>query len=933
MTNPFNQFQLINTNQTQTFSNDYNFPFGSQIPYLNDIGRLFYHRDEYILTASYISTGYYGTQSTVTAPAVAYVISSISEPILFTYSNPTTSGNFAICEPDETGFRSTATIDFQAIDQNVLIQWGLAIDNRNSTIAAGTAKRVTWDNTAGTSNFIDIPPAVSTLVNEATQQILEINTNPYEFQFLTLGGGMTPSRVAWDVSAMTFGSNTTLSNINNYPYVFNSSLYVVGTIEADTLIVNSTIFATSTIVESAVSTSTIYADYAEFTEAYLLDAYTSSLKASANYINDYIWSLSRHRMAGYNTPLSIVVGTGTNVYDPSVRFDFNTSQFGESFSLSAQPANLTIARFTQSNVEISNLNVQNLTTSTIVYSNATAPYIETSTINFGYTGDFSLSNQNPDYSLQQSLTTPPGTFYTNYTAASNQVLKIMGFSNQVNMNAQQFSTLFTQTTNSFGSSNIQGWASTIFANNLSTPVRVNLLSNSPPGQISFQANSYNVGVSLNTSPGAAPACNVAVPVGNTYAFFSDGSQWTTTSNAPVPGTISYQNQLQVSLDFETLNISTTDTMALSAEVIQLNGRVEAPNLQLSNLYLDGFLSSAQVMTTLTPDQFSIQANRVYSGDYNAQGVVDVVNFCNIVNGNNFTASKNLTLPNRGFNLFNSLNNTEWNDASYIVDTTSGSGVPLIILGEVTATNPSFTPYFGRFWINNQVDAFASNVPIYVNREGLLSTIGFAPANQYSMISTVGGYNWSIQCNVPNPAGITATNYCNIYTMSMTSDYTTITQTKPILETAPSKYLEAAKVVQNVPSIRVVTYDSPSFVGREAGFEFNTYFDSPVVFLSGNTYSDALNTIKNQFSNYYYSVAAWSPQIWISRIRTQSFGIQGFDIDAVVMLVSGTAGDYIWASARYLNVNDTSGNVGTCSIRENYFMTPKNYHTSFYWLGQ
>lgn len=913
-----NNQPMMNSYQTATSSNDLPFPDTTPYPNIANVNKVFYHRDEYFMTNSFISSPYIRFQSTFTAlPPTYFLRSTISTPAEITYSNAITEANIAICEPDETGFRSTATFDFIAQDKAIFIQWGLAVNNLNSTIAGGTAKRVSWNIPANTSNFIDIPQAQSTITNEATQQILDIKSNPYEWIFNTLGTGMNPSQIAVNVQGMTFGSNTSLSNIANYPYQFNSNLYVNGTIEAQTIIATSSIFTTSTFVDTQISTASIVADLANITELYNKEGYISTLRSSSNNpANDYITTMSRVRMAGFQTPLSIITGKGfsaPDIYNPNYSFDFTTDTSPQAVYVQSQPANKTLMYFWSTNIEIPDLTVENLTANNIVYSNADVPNLQTSTINFGWTGNFNTL-PTPEFSLQQSLTTEPGLYWNTYQAASNQTLNIMAFSNTVNMVAQQFSTPLTYLNTTFDGTNRQGWASTIFYNAQTTPCRVNLGINAGAGELSLQAQTFGVIVNMNTAENVE-GLPVNVPLGSTYKFTSGGSSWTTTSNAPTPGTVQYNNTFQMTMDFENLNISTTDTLNINAEKIFLNGEVILPNAQMSNLYLNTFLSTPQVNLL-----------RTYTGALASEGTANPINITNTVNSTDFTNIYNTVNPNRGFNAFNSYNVGEWNNNSYNIDTNASSGNPTMILGEIIQKVPPFTPYAGQFFVNNTLDSPGFNIPLYVNRQGLLSTIGYATANQYARVYTNDGTNWSIQNNIANPQGNPYT-YSNFITTQLTSKLTQITHGKPLVEISPTKYLQTNKIIFDCPAIRVYTVGSPSFPSKESGFEYSSYFDGNIIFTGSE--SDAVNPVVNSLNNYYYSVAGWSAQIWLSRIRTKSLGIQGFDVDAIVGLITGTNGDYIWFSARYLNVNQ----AGDSSIRENYFMTPKNYHTSFGWLGQ
>jgi hypothetical protein len=915
---------LIRSDQTLPSSNFFPFPY-TPIPLSTLTSKVYSHRDEYLFNNTFISTPYYVFQSTITADiGLVFIRSTVQTPSLYTYSNTMFIGDFAICEPDETGFRSTATMDFVAQGNDLYVQWGTLTDNRNSTIAAGTGKRVTWDNTANTSNFIDIPAAQSTVVIEATQQIFELLTTPYEIQVNTGLIGQ-PSQIAFNVQGATFGSNTTLNNQSNYPYQFNGNVYINGTVEAQTVIAISSIFATSTFVDTSFSTQSFEAntadilnatiDTGDFRETTTKDASISTLRATPNSLNDYITSLSRHRFAGYQTPISIITGKGSNLYDTTARFDFNTDSFPQAVYLESQPANRTLMYIFSTNIEIPNLTVDNLTANNIIYSNADVPNLQTSTITFGWTGDFGLGTP-PLYSLNQILTTESGLVYNTYAAASNQVLNIMNFDNTVTMLAQQFSTPLAFTNTSFSAANRDGWASTIFTNADTVFKRVNLVSGAGQGELSLQGGAGAVAVSLNTVSEVGSAV-VPVPVGSTYKFTCDGTTWTTLSNAPVPGVVQYNNNLNLTMDFENTTLTTADTLNINAEQINLNGIVTMENSQFSNIFVNNFVSTSQLIAPAS-----------FTGSWTNQPSANPIILTNTITSTDFTNIKTALNPVRGFNAFNSVNFNEWNNTTYNIDINAASGLPTMILGDLIIKSPSFTPYAGQFFINNIIDSPASNIPLYVNRLGSLSSIGVARSNQFTRVFTSNGTNWSIQSNVSSPSVLGPYTYSNFYTMSMNSERTLVQVGQPLIEQTTTKTMTTSKLILDTPAIRVNTIASPSFPSKESGFEFNTYFDATVVFTG--TQSDAVNPIPNALNNYFFSVAGWSPNVSISRIRTQNT-IQGYDIAAIVMMYTGTTGDFIWASARYLNV--ALSPAGEASIRENYFMTPKNYHTGFGFVGQ
>ena len=891
-------------------------------------------------TITYISTPFVQFQSTLTTqPSVYFITSSISTPALFTWNGATT-GNFAICEPDETGFRSTATFDFRAISQDLVIQWGLSVDNRNSTIGAGTGKRVTWDNDANTSNFIDIPVPQSTIANEpGIPMRFSIEATPYEVRLMTDGAAGQNTGFKINASTMVVGlgfGDSSASNQPGYAYQFNGNTYIGGTLEATTIIAVSNITAVSTFVQTLFSTNVLEAASGIFTstqttKAYMNEGYISCLKSTNNFANDYITAKSRMRLAGYDTPLAVVVGTSSNLYDPSVRFDFNTSQLNNSFFITAQPANQTIASFTQSNVQISNLAVGNLTAGTLVYSNAEAPYLQTSTIQFGWTGNFSLPTPISP-SLSQSLVTPPGVFWNNYAAASNQVLNIMSFSNSVNMLAQQFSTPLAYVNTTFDGTNRQGWASTIFFNSLTTPARVNLGANAGVGELSLQSQTNGIVVSLNTNPGGVGGVPIPVPIGSTYKFTSGGSSWTTTCNAPTPGTIQYTNALNLSMDFENLYLSTSDTLNINAEKINLNGQVVVPNLQLENILLNGYLSTPQVRA----DSINgYKSDTIFTGSYNAQPIATPLNLTYTVNSTDFITIRQAVTPSRGFNLFNSFNFEEWNNTQYNIDTTTILGRPTMIVGEVLQLSPPVAAYAGQFWVNNTIDSPALVIPIYRNIEGGLSQIGAITGGTYGRVYTNDGTNWFVQSNVPSPQGVTPTTYDNYYQVQMNASGTTINSGMPLIYNNPSLTYYNNKTFFFSPQIRVATIDAPSFNTREAGFENVFYYDSNVIFsFQGGIFaweSAAFNPIINLYSNSYYSIAGW--EVFASMTRFRGDGdtlVLAWDIEPTPYPVGGGAQDFIWGSKRYIQVRAESTPKG--NLRESYLVCPKNYF-NFIWQGQ
>ena len=248
--------------------------------------------------------GVYFIQSTIT--------SNLSTIPKFTWvGSGLGGGNFAVCEPDETGFLSSFTLDLVAQSSNVFLQWGFAVDNRNSTIAQGTSKRVSWNNTANTSNFIDIPvPQSTTVTNTQTNYQLVVRPLEVEFQALAIpdnGSGGGRAGMVFDINRAVFGGNTTYQNQPGYPYQFNNNVFVDGILEADTLIATSSILAVSTNIQTFFSTQTFEADEATISSAVINFATASNvdsvyIEVSTLYSTDLIGgnSISSFGMESYN---------------------------------------------------------------------------------------------------------------------------------------------------------------------------------------------------------------------------------------------------------------------------------------------------------------------------------------------------------------------------------------------------------------------------------------------------------------------------------------------------------------------------------------------------------------------------------------------------------------------------------------------------------
>ena len=409
------------------------------------------------------------------------------------------------------------------------------------------------------------------------------------------------------------------------------------------------------------------------------------------------------------------------------------------------------------------------------------------------------------------------------------------------------------------------------------------------------------------------------------------SGWWQFSNGFVPYATSNNNTFQIFQDINDTFITASDRLHLRAGDILVDGslslsnfqtqNIQAANASFTNLFTsNSFLSSVTATGYVSSPSFVNQYT--FTGSLNAPSVTSPLQFGYTMNSTDFTNIRFLTVPSRGPNMFNSANLNEWNNSVYTAPTgtNTNTGPPQIYLGDLVKT--SGYAYSGRFWINN-ITSPPLSFPISIVRNGgWLSSIGFAPTTGtgYTLIQTTDGANFTISCNVTNPQGAGGYTYSNGYNVSMNESNTTINCGMPLIETVPSKVIQANKITLAANQIRTITYNSPSYQPREAGFELTSYFDANVIF-SGSQ-SDAINNIISPAGSLGYAVIAWSPQLWFGRIRTQSLGIQGFEIEAVVSAISGTFGDLIWASHRYLNVNQ----AGDSDIREIYFMVPVNYMT-------
>lgn len=898
--------QTYTTGTSNNINRPWNFVYPLQ-DLVYDIQPMWSNTTYHSTVMNFISSPYDQFQSTLTSqPPTYFITSSISTPALFTWSGAAT-GNFAVCEIDQTGFRSTATFDFAATSNDLIIQWGLAIDNRNSTIGAGTAKRVSWDNDANTSNFSEIPIPQSTLINAGLPMRFYIETNPYEVRFMTDGAEGQDTGLKINVSTMRVGGgflNTSASNQPGYAFQFDGNTFVNGILEANTIIALSSIIAVSTTIQSLFSTVLLEANTGIVPQ--LAVSSISAINSNIT-IQDALYLQS-----------SLTISSGNAAFELGVS---NSNLILESY-----PAALQLLYATQSNVNIPNLstttlNASNiavsgtLTAGTLVYSNAEAPYLTTSTITFGYTGNFSAPP--PDYTLSQNVQTPVGLQYLSFAAASNQVLHMMNFSNTVVVNAQLFSTPLTYTDTFFGASNIQGWASTIFYNPSQVPLNVYLTPGAGDGMLALQASNAIINAYVNsTTPD--PTFRTIVPFGSNYVFTTTSGSWATNCNAPPSGITTYNNNMKMWMDFETTNISTSDTLVLSAERINFNGITGFTNLQASNI-------TANQITAATTPGYGFNATQAVVGNPFTVPSVFGLNVQNTISSTGNLNFRPILIPGRGFNLFNSYNVGEWNNTIYNIDSVP-TVVPQIVVGEVIRTTPSFAPYSGRFWLNNTIDSTPNPTPVYINNQGVLTTLGIVTGGTFALIQTTNGTNWTFTSNVPNPQGITSNVISNFYQVQMNNQLVNLNAGMPLSYTCPSFVYNTNKVFFFSPQIRVATPDAPSFATRESGFESTSYFDSNIIFtFKGNAWeSEALNVIVNYAGTSFYSVAGWMPQIYISRIRTSDLVVYGYDVQPVAYPVGGGATDFVWGSQRFIRVSATIPNPSG-DMRENYLMIPKNYY--------
>ena len=883
--------------------NTYSFPTSNdlQIPFTfypqKDLwylqAPLLYNLTEFVTTNTYISTPYVQFQSTLTSqPPTYFITSSISTPAKFIWAGSGV-GNFAICQPDETGFRSTATFDFQANVNDLVIQWGLATENRNSTIGVGTAKRVEWDNTANTSNFYDIPVPQSTISQQNLPNGFQLVQTPYETRLETSVPGPQGNGLYLQATTMRVSpgmATTSTSNYNNYNFQFDGSMYVTGVLEANTIIAISSIIATSTNIQTLFSTSLLEAD-------------------AANIISASITTLN----AQYANLQS------TNMISTSI----STAVIGALTNTNANLQNVSIVSTGIGSAFINTLRANNLLASNIVYSNAEAPYIQTSTIAFGFLGNYVAPYSN--YNLQMNVSGP--TVYSSYTAASNQTINFLTMSNTVQVNQPLFSTLLQYQQTTYSASNVQGWASTIYANGFTQLANAYLISNVDAGSVSFQAQNAIVNVFMNDN-GSGSGTRITVPFGSTYQFTAAGGIWTTTSNPPPGGGIvSYNNSANIFMDFENFTISTTDTLVLNSDVIKILGTTVFDGLEASNIIASNV--SANPLT----NGFQTNYNKPISIPFNTVPTqVQPLQMTFTEQSPDGVPQYNLIPPFMGSNQFTSYNVSSWNNTMWNNTTAFSLGPPIVVVGDVQTALGS---YSGSFTINNTINtspSYALQVwTITSAGSNLLTSI---PGGNYGKISTVDGVNWTTNTNAPNPMA-SGGNFSNIVTVNQTISQTAIGNTQNLAITAPNISFTTGSMNMYADQIRVNSrrygqFQSAGIPSFPIGIENNVYRDESMVFSNipqGLWQSEAVNALVNINGTIFYDANSWIVQIIPSRFRTNYSVMYEWDVEPVVLAISGGPG-FCWGFSRLVIVGTlTPGGPGTGTTNYNWYIAiPKNYCT-------
>lgn len=357
---------------------------------------IYKNRVNFNRTLDFISTPYTQYTSTIGnyVGGVYFLESSITNQTTipkFIYNGAILGGgNFAVCEPDETGFLSTGTMDFVAQSSNIFLQWGLAVNNLNSTIAVGTSKRVSWDIPGNTSNFIDIPVPQST-ISGFELATLYLEQHPYESRWFgqyTGDGLYNPQGgMAFAMKTMTFGDITTFNNQPNYPYQFNGNVYVDGAIEADLIIALSSF--TSTNVVTYFSTFLLEADEAFIDYCQVSTLYSTDL-IGANSISTFgIENYSHLSQFSFVSTLvvdlQILEGTTGGTTATLNKIQGNTAgSFVKNYTLGSF-SNLSSINHSTGNLFANSANISNININTLSASNGSFSNLTTSNVFNGNT--------------------------------------------------------------------------------------------------------------------------------------------------------------------------------------------------------------------------------------------------------------------------------------------------------------------------------------------------------------------------------------------------------------------------------------------------------------------------------------------------------------------------------------------------------------------
>lgn len=683
---------------------------------------------------------------------------------------------------------------------------------------------------------------------------------------------------------------------------------------------------------------------------------------------------------------SLYLGTGANqsLLNVSSIFSRGSIQANTGYFSSLTVNDLTVISTFSTQYTIVECNV--LSTSIV-----TAYLVSTQNLQAQYTSPFTFSSILGNPTGPFDITRYDSLFSTTYNSVSSLQQNILNYS--LNLQVQDEATFNIGDPGPLGvtfnvtPANIQQWASTqIIFNGYQGPGGIDLgwvgqwgvtpgdTTGVAPGGATFDVlYAPNPGTGFNAPFYLTEESNRSYPVG-TSTFYQQpnpnppgpitfsarmtlppvigGSRsgwWQMTTPAPPPYASSNNNTFQIYQDINDTYIQGTDRLHLVAGDVFVDGSlvlsnanlnvnsVTAPTINSSNGFFINFLSTGSVRaSTVYATSFLSSATYLnpltFTGDFNASPVQNPLNFTYNLNTVNYQIQRTLTVPSRGPNMFNSMNVNEWNNTIWYAPTGTNAttGGPQIYLGELTRTS-GFAYGPAKFWINNTVLP-AVNFPVSVVRSGgWLSSIGNAVVSGtgFNLIQTPDGVNWTLTSNVANPVGLGGQSYSNSYNLQLNQQLTQLNVGMPYTEVVSgTKTTTANKIMLNANQIRTITYGSPSFPPREAGFELSSYFDANVVFEGSSTQSDAVNNIISPAGSLGYACVAWSPQLWFGRMRTD-YGIQGFEIEAVVSAISGTFGDLIWASHRYINITLSPAEA---NIREIYFMVPANWMTYENLLG-